>query len=258
LTLARRTSDRQLSISKCAARLQDGDPATNPVPQPSKELNRSMKLYAHPFAAYCQKALIALYENDTPFEFRMLAPGDERAAAEHAALWPLRKIPVLVDEGRTVLEATIIIEHLDLHHPGPVRMVPEDRRAALPVRMMDRFFDNYVMAPMQKIVLDSIRAAEKRDPLGVAEAREMLDTAYGWLDDTIRERQWAAGEHFSLADCAAAPSLFYADWAHPIAAAFPNVRAYRSRLLARPSFARAVDEARPYRSNFPLGAPDRD
>jgi glutathione S-transferase len=217
-----------------------------------------MKLYAHPFASYCQKVLIALYENDTPFEFRMLAAGDERAAAEHEALWPLKRIPVLVDEGRTVLEASIIIEHLDLRHPGPVRLIPDDPRAALDVRMMDRFFDNYIMTPMQKIVLDSIRAAENRDRQGVAEAREMLDTAYRWLDDAMTGREWAAGDTFSLADCAAAPALFYADWAHPIGKAFSNVHTYRRRLLARPSFARTVDEARPYRPLFPLGAPDRD
>ena len=132
----------------------------------------SLKLYAHPFSSYCQKVLIALYENDTPFEFRMLAPGDEQAAAEHEALWPLKRIPVLVDDGRTVVEASIIIEHLGLHHPGPVRLIPEDPRAALDVRMMDRFFDNYIMTPMQKIVVDSIRAAEHRDRHGVAEARE--------------------------------------------------------------------------------------
>ena len=188
----------------------------------------------------------------------MLAPGDERAAAEHEALWPLKRIPVLVDEGRTVVEASIIIEHLGLHHPGPVRLIPEDPRAALDVRMMDRFFDNYTMTPMQKIVSDSIRAAEHRDRQGVAEAREMLDTAYRWLDDAVTGRKWAAGDIFSLADCAAAPALFYADWAHPIGKAFSNVHAYRRRLLARPSFARAVDEARPYRPLFPLGAPDRD
>lgn len=217
-----------------------------------------MKLYAHPFSSYCQKVLVALYENGTPFEFRMLAPGDERAAAEHAALWPLKRIPVLVDEGRTVVEASIIIEHLGLHHPGPVRLIPEDPRAALDVRMMDRFFDNYIMTPMQKIVVDSVRAAEHRDRHGVVEAREMLDTAYRWLDEAMRQREWAAGDTFSLADCAAAPALFYADWAHPIGKAFSNVHAHRRRLLARPSFARAVDEARPYRPLFPLGAPGRD
>jgi glutathione S-transferase len=124
--------------------------------------------------------------------------------------------------------------------------------------MMDRFFDNYVMTPMQKIVLDAIRAAADRDPAGVADARSLLDVAYRWLDGALTGREWAAGSAFSLADCAAAPALFYADWVHPIGAGCANVRAYRRRLLARPSFARAVDEARPYRPNFPLGAPDRD
>jgi glutathione S-transferase len=218
----------------------------------------TLTLYAHPFSSYCQKALIALYENETPFEFRMLAPGDEQVAAELEALWPLKRFPVLVDEGRTVVEASIIIEHLGLHHPGPVRLIPDEPRAALEVRMMDRFFDNYVMTPMQKIVLDSIRAVENRDRQGVAEARAMLDVAYRWLDNAMAGREWAAGDGFSLADCAAASSLFYADWSHPIAEKFESVRAYRGRLLARPSFARAVDEARPYRPLFPLGAPDRD
>jgi len=219
---------------------------------------RPLKLYAHPFSSYCQKVLIALYENDVPFELRLLAPGDERTAAEHAKLWPLRRMPVLVDDGQTVVEATIIIEHLGLYHPGHVRLLPEDPRAALGVRMMDRFFDNYVMTPMQKIVLDSIRAPENRDAPGAADARKLLETAYRWLDEKIAGRTWAAGDGFSLADCAAAPALFYADWAHPIGEAFSRVRDYRQRLLARPSFARAVDEARPYRPLFPLGAPDRD
>src|SRR5689334_20549068 len=145
-----------------------------------------MKLYAHPFSSYCQKVLIALYENATPFEFRMLAPGDERAAAEHAALWPLRRMPVLVDDdGRTVVEASIIIEHLGLRHPGPVRLVPADPGAALDVRMMDRFFDNYVMTPTQRIVSDALRAPEHRDAHGVGEARRLLDAAYRWLDDAM-------------------------------------------------------------------------
>jgi glutathione S-transferase len=216
-----------------------------------------MILYAHPFSSYCQKALIALYENGTPFELRMLAADDPQVAVEHAALWPLRRMPVLVDAGRTVVEASIIIEHLDLHHPGPLRFIPEDRRAALEVRMMDRFFDNYVATPMQKIVLDFIRAPEHRDRQGIDEARSLLDTAYRWLDGTMKGREWAAGA-FSMADCAAAPSLLYADWVHPIDPALADARAYRSRLLARPSYARAVDEARPYRSLFPPGAPDRD
>lgn len=215
-----------------------------------------LKLYAHPFSSYCQKVLVALYENGTPFEYRML--DNERAGTELAALWPLKRFPVLVDGSDTVVESSIVIEHLDLHHPGPIRLVPEDPRAALQVRTMDRFFDNYVMTPMQRIVFDAMRPDEARDPQGVAEARRMLDVAYGWLDGAMSGREWAAGDAFSLADCAAAPSLFYADWVQPVGEAFPHVRAYRKRLLARPSFARAVDEARPYRKLFPPGAPDRD
>jgi glutathione S-transferase len=218
----------------------------------------TLKLYAHPFSSYCQKVLIALYENGTPFELRMLGPEDPSAMAELTALWPLRRFPVLVDDGRPVMEASIIIEHLGLRHPGRVRLIPGDARAALDVRMMDRFFDNYIMTPQGRIVFDSIRAPADRDKLGVADARAMLDTAYAWLDHAMAGRRWAAGKEFSLADCAAAPALFYADWTHPIGPAFGNVHAYRRRLLERPSFARAVDEARPYRPLFPLGAPDRD
>lgn len=216
----------------------------------------ALTLYAHPFSSYCQKALIALYENATPFSFRLL--GDAGAMAELEALWPMKRFPVLVDGERTVMEATIIIEHLGLHHPGPVRLIPADARAALEVRAMDRFFDNYIMTPQQRIVFDAIRQPENRDRQGVEESRAMLDTAYRWLDGKMAARDWAAGDGFSLADCAAAPALFYADWTHAIGEQFGNVRAYRRRLLARPSFARAVDEARPYRHFFPLGAPDRD
>jgi len=213
-------------------------------------------LYAHPFSSYCQKVLIALYENATPFEYRKLdAPG---VMAELEERWPLKRFPILVDGGRTVVEASIIIEHLQLHHPGPVRLIPGDARAALEVRMMDRFFDNYVATPQQKVVFDRLRPEGKRDAQGVEEARAMLEKAYGWLDGVMAKREWAAGGDFSMADCGAAPFLFYADWTHEIGARFTHVRAYRQRLLARPSFARAVDEARPFRRYFPLGAPDRD
>ena len=139
-----------------------------------------------------------------------------------------------------------------------MRFVPQDARAAVDVRMMDRVFDNYVHAPVQKVVFDALRAPEARDAQGVAEARAMLDKAYAWLDERMRLREWAAAGTFSLADCAAAPALFYADWSHRIDARFTHLLGYRARLLARPSFARAVDEARPFRSYFPLGAPDRD
>jgi glutathione S-transferase len=173
-------------------------------------------------------------------------------------MWPIQRFPLLVDNGRMVIEASCIIEYLQLHHAGPVRLLPDDAEQALEVRTMDRFFDNYVSTPQQKVVFDAIRPAADRDAYGVAEARRQLQTGYGWLEGVLDGRPWAAGEHFSLADCGAAPFLFYADWTHPIADTFPRVKAYRQRLLARPSFARAVDEARPYRSFFPLGAPDRD
>ena len=187
---------------------------------------------------------------------RLLA--DAESFAELEALWPVRKMPALVDGDRTIVEASIIIEYLGQRYPGPVTLIPPGRDAALPVRMLDRFFDNYVMTPMQKIVLDFIRAPEHRDARGVAEAHELLDTGYRWLDRAMKERAWAAGDALSLADCAAAPALFYADWVHPIEAELARLRAYRRRLLAWPSFARAVDEARPYRPLFPPGAPDRD
>ena len=216
----------------------------------------TLQLYAHPFSSYCQKALIAFYENDIPFEMRLLDGGE--ASTELAALWSLKKFPVLVDGEHTVLEASIIVEHLGLYHPGPVQLIPQDPRAALEVRMMDRVFDNYVGTPQQAVVANALRAPEDRDPVGVAAARSTLETAYAWLDKRMADREWAVGDSFSLADCAAAPHLFYADWTHRIDPAFKNVHAYRGRLLARPSFARAVDEARQYRSFFPLGAPDRD
>lgn len=218
----------------------------------------TLKLYAHPFSSYCQKALVALYENGTRFEWRLLSHDNPQVLEEFAALWPLKRFPVLVDEDRTVIEASIIIEYLELHYPGPTRLIPADPMAAIEVRTMDRFFDNYISTPQQKIVFNTLRSEADRDPYGVTEARSMLDSAYGWLDKVMADREWAAGDHFSLADCGAAPFLFYADWTHRIDASFANVIAYRQRLLARPSFARAVDEARPYRPLFPLGAPDRD
>lgn len=215
----------------------------------------SLTLYAHPFSSYSQKVLIALWENVTPFHYRNLEePG---AAEERAALWPLGQFPVLLDGDRTVAESSIIIEHLGLHHPGPVRLLPSEPVHALEIRFMDRFFDLHVMATMQKPVFEALREGGRREE-SLAEARSALDTAYAWLQTTLAGRIWATGEAFTMADCAAAPALFYADWVHPIGTQFPAVRAYRARLLARPSVARAVEEGRPYRSYFPLGAPDRD
>lgn len=214
-----------------------------------------MKLYAHPFSSYSQKVLIALYENDIAFDYLNLESATVKA--ELARLWPLKRFPVLVDGERTLLESSTIIEYLQYHHPGPRCLVPEGE-AGIEVHMLDRLFDNYVMTPMQKVVLDRMRPATERDGYGVAQAREMLDKIYPWLDERLAGRTWAAGEAFTLADCAAAPSLFYADWAHEIPPACAGLRAYRARLLASPAIARVVDEARPYRHYFPLGAPARD
>lgn len=215
-------------------------------------------LYAHPFSSYSQKALTALYENGTEFEYRLLDHRDPTTLEDFEALWPLKRFPILVDGERTIIEATMVIEYLHLHRPGPVKLIPDEPDKAIAVRMLDRFFDNYISTPQQKLVFDAIRAEKDRDPYGVAEARAMLERAYAWLDTHMAGKIWATGDTFTLADCGAGPFLFYADWSHAIDPRFGNVLAYRKRLLARPAFARAVDEARPYRSYFPLGAPDRD
>ncbi len=218
----------------------------------------SLQLFAHPFSSYCQKVLIALYENDLPFELRLLSPEEEATGAEFQRLSPTGKMPLLLDGNRPVIESSIIIEYLQQHHAGPVRLIPEAVEAALEVRMLDRSFDLYVMTPVQKAVGNRLRPEERRDAFGVEEAHALLERTYAWLNERLAGRTWAAGDSFSLADCAAAPALFYADWVKPIDTAFGHLRAYRQRLLERPSFARAVDEARPYRPLFPLGAPDRD
>jgi glutathione S-transferase len=216
-----------------------------------------LELFAHPFSSYCWKVLIPLYENDTPFTFRQIGPDQPDNSAALAAVWPLGKFPVLLDDGLPVIESSIIIEHLQQRHPGPVRFIPADPDAALQVRLLDRIFDNHVMGQMQRVVNDALRPPERRDHIEVQEAKAALDQVYAWLDDHLEGRDWAAGD-FSVADCAAAPSLFYADWVQEIDPAHANLRAYRARLLARPSVARAVDAARPYRAWFPPGAPDRD
>jgi glutathione S-transferase len=218
----------------------------------------SLALYGHPFSSYTQKALIALYENDTPFEFRLIGPETPEHAAEWLRRWPLAKFPLLLDGDREVAETSIIIEYLQIAHPGPVRLLPADPLAALDVRFLDRFFDLHVMDAMQVAVDSRLGRLPMKSEDGLALAAERLERAYGWLEGHLAGRTWAAGDAFTLADCAASPSLFYADWTHRISEAYPRLRAYRARLLARPAFARAVDEARPFRPLFPLGAPDRD
>jgi glutathione S-transferase len=211
----------------------------------------SLDLYGHPFSSYTWKPLIALYEAETPFTFRNVEQPDAQAAlAEH---WTVGKFPLLVDDGVPIMESTIIIEHV-----APL-LIPADRDQAQEVRLLDRIFDNHVMTPMQAIVSEHLPfITEKPDEARIARARAALDKIYPWLDERLAERRWAAGEAFTLADCSGAPALFYADWVHRIPDEFEALKAYRSRVLARPSVARVVDEARPYRHLFPLGAPNRD
>jgi glutathione S-transferase len=216
----------------------------------------TLQLFAHPFSSYSQKVLIALWADGTTFEYRQV-PEDEANYAELKKRWPFGKFPVLVDDGRTVVETTCIIEYLQTHHAGPNRWIP-DGDLGLKVRFLDRFFDLHVMDNMTKAGTDNLRPEESRDPYGVQRARDSLRLAYDWLEANLGDGPWAAGEAFTLADCAAAPSLFYADWVEEIGPARPMLAAYRARLLAHPVVARAVDEGRPYRHYFPLGAPDRD
>lgn len=218
----------------------------------------SLALYGHPFSSYTQKALIALYENDTPFEFREIGPETPEHVAEWQRRWPMGKFPVLVDGDRSFAEASIIIEYLQQAYLGPVRLIPDDAAAALEVRFMDRFFDLHVMDAMQVAVSSKLGHIPMAPEDGLKLAGARLERAYAWLDGHLAGRIWAAGETYTLADCAASPSLFYADWIYQIPEHYGALRDYRARLLARPSFARAVDEARYFRPFFPLGAPDRD
>ena len=218
----------------------------------------SLVIYGHPFSSYTQKVLIALYENGTPHAFRLIAPEAPENTAEWLRRWPLRKFPLLVDGERDVAETSIIIEYLQHEHPGPVRLLPREPHAALEVRFLDRFFDLHVMNAAQHAVDGAITGDPVKRKDGLALSAKKLDLAYAWLEERLPGKQWAAGADFTLADCAAAPSLFYADWVHRIPEPFAALRAYRAWLLARPSVARAVDEARAYRHLFPLGAPVRD
>ncbi|MEF2072145.1 glutathione S-transferase family protein [Consotaella aegiceratis] len=218
----------------------------------------TLQLYGHPFASFVWKVLIALYERDVPFEMLTVDAEHPEHGRDLAERSPTGQFPVLVDGARTVVESAAIIEYIDLHHGTAAPMTPSDPRAAIEARQMDSIFDDYVALPMQAIVGNALRPEDARDPHGVDVARATLDKSYAWLDRWMREREWAANDRFGLAECAAAPALFYADWAHPIPQHHPSLWTYRERLLARPSVRRVVDEARPYRPYFPLGAPDRD
>jgi glutathione S-transferase len=213
----------------------------------------SLLLHYHPLASFCHKALIALYENEVPFTPRMVDLADPVQRAEFLRLWPIGKFPVLqdADRGKTIPESTIIIEYLEQHHPGKGKLIPDDPGQARETRLLDRLFDLYVHEPMQKIVGDRLRPEDAKDAHGVDHARKTMHTALGMLERDMASRIWATGEAFSLADCAAAPALFYADKVVPIAGDYPNVAAYLERLIERPSYARVLREAQPYFAMFP-------
>ena len=228
----------------------------------------SLTLHFHPLSSFCHKVLIALYEYDTPFTPNIVNLQDEAERTALCKLWPIGKFPVLEDHARdwSVSESSIIIEYLDLHHPGKTRLVPEDADVARQMRFRDRFFDLYIHLPMQKVVGDRLRPADRKDPYGVAEARAQMRVALGMVDaamsgktsanktsanKTSGIKTWANGESFTMADCAAAPALFYADKVMPFATTHPNAAAYLQRLMQRPSYARALREAEPYFRFFP-------
>jgi len=214
----------------------------------------TLTLYYHPLASFCHKVLIALYENATSFRGVVVDLADEGSSAELLSFWPVGKFPLLRDERRnqTVPETSIIIEYLARYYPGPVPLLPEDPELALQARLWDRFFDLYVSTPMAKIVTDRLRPSGENDAVGVAEARQLLNRAYAVAERQIERRLWAIGDTFSLADCAAAPALFYAAIVLPFSPTHPKLAAYFERLLTRPAVARTIAEARPYFPMFPL------
>jgi glutathione S-transferase len=216
----------------------------------------SLQLFAHPFASYCWKVLIALYADGTPFEYRPIDQDHPENYEELKRHWPFGKFPVLLDDGEPLIETTPIIEYLYAHYRGANDWIPAGEMEQR-VRFLDRFFDLYVMENMSKPVADRLRPEGAKDPFGVEAARRNLHMAYDWIEGQLGD-PWAIGDKFTLADCAAAPSLFYADWVEPIGDTRPQLAEYRARLLAHPAVVRVVDEARPYRHLFPLGAPDRD
>lgn len=224
-----------------------------------------LELHGHPFSSYTWKALIPLYANGTEFSFREIDQSVPKFESFTGQAHPSGQFPVLVDGGQVVVEATGIVEHLAVHHPGPAPLIPADPAEAAVARMLDRVFDNYVMGNMQRVI--AAHFVDKDDPAAgglrdepyepeIAAGKAGLRRAYGWLE------RWLSANtlppHVSLVTCAAAPALFYADWVESIPPSCPRLAALRAELLALPAVARCVDDARPYRAYFPYGAPDRD
>jgi glutathione S-transferase len=213
----------------------------------------TLVLHGHPLSSFVQKTTMALCENETPFELRFLDVASPDAMSAFRALWPIGKMPVLYDDARdhTVPEASIIIEYVVQHYPGHAELIPQNADLARQVRFRDRFFDLYVAAPMQKIATDRRRPPGKNDTYGVDEARALLKTALDIIEEEINGRSFAVGDSFTMADCAAAPALFYGNKVQPFEATHPNLKAYFGRLLERPSYKRTLEEAKPYFHMFP-------
>ncbi|MCO8312567.1 glutathione S-transferase family protein [Pseudomonas mandelii] len=210
----------------------------------------SLTLYYHPLASFCHKVLIALYENGTEFERKIIDLADAADRAELQALWPIGKFPVICDlaHQRNLPESSIIIEYLDRLYPGTHSLIPDDWDSALEVRLWDRFFDHYVQVPLQQIVSDRLHATNG----DLSRERSTLETAYSMLDRRMASRIWVASPAFSMADCAAAPALFYARTLVPFPADYRHLSAYFERLVQRPSFQRVIAEARPWFSFYPF------
>jgi glutathione S-transferase len=213
----------------------------------------SLKLYYHPLSSFCHKVLIALYENDTSFEKQIVDLGDPTSRDAFLKIWPIGRFPVLRDESRDWLvpESSVIIEYLDQRFPGKTKFLSADPDFARQTRMADRFYDLYVNTPMQKIVTDKLRPAGQNDSFCVEQAQKQLHTALSMTEQEMAKKTWAMGDAFSMADCAAAPGLFYANMLAPLANNYPHTAAYLNRLVERPSYARALKEAQPYFAMFP-------
>jgi glutathione S-transferase len=217
------------------------------------EFHMSLTLHFHPLSSFCHKALIALYENGTPFTPHVVDLMDAKDAADFKTIWPIGKFPVLRDDarGRTIPESSIVIEYLDRHYPGRTSFIPKDAEQALETRLRDRFFDLYMNVPMQKVVTDKLRPAGETDSYGVAQAKAQLQTALRIVDEWMAKNTWAVGDAFTMADCAAAPALFYANMMMPLGDTHSNAAAYLDRLMQRPSYARALKEAEPFLKMMP-------
>lgn len=208
----------------------------------------TIKLYYHPLSSYCHKVLIALYENKTPFEPVLVDLGDPASRAAFLAVWPIGKFPVIEDVTRGIIvpESSIVIEYLAQHYPGPSVLVPDAPDKARDVRLYDRFFDHYLQTPMQKVMGDVLRPEGAKDPFGVEQAFAQLRVALGLVEQRMETMRWATGDEFTMADCSAAPALFYANRLVPLATSFPHTDAYLTRLKERPSYRRTLEEAEPY------------